>query len=279
MCLLVRMPLQMTRPPGPQGPRALPQKFRCMLPLLLLVTKARRRKPKVEQEDRLLKWMAKHDEVWRRGHRLYKKRKEIWGAKAAELGVSVEHIMGWWKSIKDWYVRLNKVKSGQAAKRYTDREQLILDNCKFYRTQLPSTVSAPMASLQRSEPIPQESVHSEPDSDHEPFDDLQVAERTSAETGHTYCSESRPIKKRKRGEQEEEKTWMKNLRETLKANQELLAHLIQEKPAQSSEHEVFIKYVSDSLHAAPAPVQVAEDPLLCSLRCRFPGDCCSSSAC
>ena len=160
--------------------------------------------------------------------------------------------MGWWKSIKDWYVRLNKVKSGQAAKRYTDREQFILDNCKFYRTQLPSTVSAPMASLQRSEPIPQESVDSEPDSDHEPFDGLQVAERTSAETGHTYCSESRPSKKRKRGEQEEEKTWMKDLRETLKANQELLAHLIQEKPAQSSEREVFIKYVSDSLRAAPA---------------------------
>ena len=45
---------------------------------------------------------------------------------------------------------------------------------------------------------------------------------------------------------------MKDLRETLKVNQELLAHLIQEKPAQSSECEVFIKYVSDSLRAAPA---------------------------
>ena len=100
-----------------------------------------------------------------------------------------------------------------------------------------------MASLQRSEPIPQESVDSEPDSDQEPFDDLQVVERTSAKTGHNYCSESRPNKKRKRGEQEEE--WMKDLRETMKANQQLLADLMQEKPAQSSEREVFINYVSD----------------------------------
>ncbi|KAL4221144.1 hypothetical protein ACF0H5_019403 [Mactra antiquata] len=49
----------------------------------------------VEQEERLLEWMAEHEEVWRRGHRLYKKRREISGAKAAELGVTMDHIMGW----------------------------------------------------------------------------------------------------------------------------------------------------------------------------------------
>ena len=38
----------------------------------------------------------------------------------------------------------------------------------------------------------------------------------------------------------------------MKANQQLLAQLVQEKPAQSSEREVFIRYVSDSLRAAPA---------------------------
>ena len=215
----------------------------------------------VEQEERLLEWMAEHDEVWRRGHRLYKKRKEIWGAKAAELGVSTEHILGWWKSVKDWYVRLNKVKSGQAAKKYTDREQFILDNCKFYNTQLPSTVSAPMVSLQRSNPNLKVRVsESEPDSDQEqaptPLDDLEVLESTSAEAGRASSSHSRPStssrlsKKRKRGEEEEE--WMKDLRETMKANQKLLAQLVQEKPAQSSEREVFIKYMSDSLRAAPA---------------------------
>ena len=62
--------------------------------------------------------------------------------------------------------------------------------------------------------------------------------------------QSRPSKKRKRGEQEEE--WMKDLRETMKVNQQLLAHVMQEKPAQSSEREVSIKFVSDSLRAAPA---------------------------
>ena len=163
----------------------------------------------VEQEERLLEWMAEHDEVWRWGHLHYKKRKQIWGAKAAELGVSVEHIIGWWKSVKDWYVRLNKVKSGQAAKKYTDREQFILHNCKFYSSQLPSTVSAPMVSLQRSEPtLPARVSDSEPDSDQEqaltPLDDLEVLESTSAEAGRASSCQSRPSRKRKRGEQEEE---------------------------------------------------------------------------
>lgn len=181
----------------------------------------------VEQEERLLEWMTEHEEVWRRGHRLYKKRNEIWGAKAADMGVSVEHILGWWKSVKDWYVRLNKVKSGQAAKKYTDREQFILDNCKFYKTQLPSTSSAPMVNFQMSEPaLRAPGSESEPDSDQEqaaiiPLEDLEVVERTSAEAGRATShqprpgSSSRPNKKRKGGEQEEE--WMKDLRKTMKA--------------------------------------------------------------
>ena len=83
--------------------------------------------------------------------------------------------MGWWKSVKDWYVRLNKVK-----KRYTDREQFMTAASFTEHSCRLCTGSAPMVSLQRSEPIPQESVDSEPDSDQEPLDDLQVAERTSA---------------------------------------------------------------------------------------------------
>lgn len=100
-----------------------------------------------EMEANLLEWMVEHEEVWRRGNRLYKKRREIWAAKADELGLELDHIMGWWKSVKDWYVRLTKVKSGQAAKKYTDRERYILDSLQFYKTQLPSTKSDPMVSL------------------------------------------------------------------------------------------------------------------------------------
>ena len=118
-----------------------------------------------------------------------------------------------------------------------------------------------MVSLQRSNPNPKVRVsESEPDSDQEqaptPLEDLEVLESTSAEAGRASSSHSMPStssrlsKNRKRGEDEKER--MKDLRETMKANQKLLAQLVQEKPAQSSEREVFIKYISDSLRAAPA---------------------------
>ena len=168
--------------------------------------------------------MAEHEEVWWRGHRQYKKRMEIWGAKAVEIRVSVEHIMGWWKSVKDWYVCLNKVKSGQAVKKYTDREKFIIDNCKFYKTQLPSTNSAPMVSLQMTTSTqPARVSDSDQGSDQEQAPalldaNLEVVEKTSAEAGHS----SRSMKKRRRDDQEEE--WMKDLRDTMKANQQMLAH-------------------------------------------------------
>ena len=94
-----------------------------------------------KMEEDLMEWMAEHDEVWRWGHHLYKTRKQIWAAKTDEMGLPLEHIMGWWKSIKHWYVRLTKNKSGQAAKKYTDREKFIVDSLQFYQTQLPSTKS------------------------------------------------------------------------------------------------------------------------------------------
>lgn len=50
--------------------------------------------------------------------------------------------MGWWKFIKDWYVRFTKKKYVQAPKKYTDREVL-----QFYQTQLPSIKSEPMKNF------------------------------------------------------------------------------------------------------------------------------------
>lgn len=217
-----------------------------------------------EVEASVLEWMAEHDEVWRRGHRLYKKRREIWAAKADELGLQLDHIMGWWKSVKDWYVRLTRVKSGQAAKKYTDREKYIIKRLQFYKTQLPSTKFEPMLSLPRTSTQTSRVSDSDPDSDQEEAprsqeetpthleDDLEAVERTSAEaTQSSSQTSSRQLKKRRKREVDHEEEWMKELRGTMKANQQLLTQLIQEKPAQS-EREAFIKYVADSLRAAPA---------------------------
>ena len=208
-----------------------------------------------EMETNLLEWMVEHDEVWRRGHRLYKKRREIWAAKADELGLELQHIMGWWKSVKDWYVRLTKVKSGQAPKKYTDRERYILDNLQFYKTQLPSTKSDPMVSFPMTSTQISQASDSELDSDQEcsptPQEtDLEAVEMTSAQASQSQSS-SRQIKKRRKREVDREEEWMKDLRETMKANQQLLTQLIQDRPA-TSEREAFIKYVGESLRSAPA---------------------------
>ena len=45
--------------------------------------------------------------------------------------------------------------------------------------------------------------------------------------------------------------WLNDLTETMKANQQLLTQLIQDRPA-TSEREAFIKYVGESLRSAPA---------------------------
>ena len=208
-------------------------------------------------EEDLMEWMAEHDEVWRRGHRLYKTRKQIWAAKADEMGLPLEHIMGWWKSIKDWYVRLTRNKSGQAAKKYTDREKFIVDSLQFYQTQLPSTKSEPMKNLAltSSQATTSRVSDSEADSDQPASqleeDDLETVERESAKAAQTSSQTSRMnSKKRRKKEVDQEEEWMKELRETMKANQQLLSQLIEEKPA-ASEREAFIKYVADSLRAAP----------------------------
>ena len=75
-------------------------------------------------EDQILEWMAEEGEgVWRRGSANYKRRMEIWAAKGLEFGLTGEYLEGWWKSIRDWFVKLSrKPSSGSAAKKLTDRE-------------------------------------------------------------------------------------------------------------------------------------------------------------
>ena len=156
-------------------------------------------------EEDLLEWMAEHDEVWRRGHRLYKTRKQIWAAKADEMGLPLEHIMGWWKSIKDWYVRLTKNKSGQAAKKYTDREKFIVDSLQFYQTQLPSTKFEPMKNLAltSSQATTSRMSDSEADSDQPASQleegDLENVEIESAEAAKTSSQTSRMTSKKRSG--------------------------------------------------------------------------------
>ena len=52
--------------------------------------------------------------------------------------------------MRDWFVKLTKKKSGQEAKKLTDREQFVVDRLAFYKPQGRASVSQPMLPLQRT---------------------------------------------------------------------------------------------------------------------------------
>lgn len=54
--------------------------------------------------------------------------------KAAELGISEGHLECWWKGVKDWHVKLIKKRSDQATKIHTERENWVLKNVAFYKS-------------------------------------------------------------------------------------------------------------------------------------------------
>lgn len=89
--------------------------------------------PDTEQD--LVEWMRDRSYLWMRSSRDYKKKTEAWEAKAEEIGISADYLGHWWKHLKDWYVRLIKVASGQERKPLTDRDKWVLKNISFYKGQ------------------------------------------------------------------------------------------------------------------------------------------------
>ena len=85
-----------------------------------------------DQEEEVVEWLQANDFLWLRSSRDYHKKKAAWEEKARSLGVSLQHLEKWWKNTKDWYVKIRKSKSGQAARQYTERDRWLLKNLAFY---------------------------------------------------------------------------------------------------------------------------------------------------
>ena len=102
-----------------------------------------------EQEAMAVDAIREAPAIWRCGHCQYKERRKFLAAIAGTLGVPTANLEGWWKGVRDWFVRLSRKKSGQAAKPLTDREQWIVQNIKFFMPQARASEGAgqPMASL------------------------------------------------------------------------------------------------------------------------------------
>ena len=100
-----------------------------------------------QQEDSVFEWLQENELLWRRGHRHFKdtqRKKALWEAKGQELEVTTDVLQGWWRGMHTWYVKLHKLKSGQAAKKLTDREKYVMERCAFYEGELRHRTSAPM---------------------------------------------------------------------------------------------------------------------------------------
>ena len=91
-----------------------------------------------EEEDELLAWVKDNPCLWDGRKKEFKntdKKDKLWHDKATEKGyVDRGHIHGWWKDMKDQYVKYdksiqNKTKDAQF---FTDRQKYILDKVAFY---------------------------------------------------------------------------------------------------------------------------------------------------
>lgn len=219
------------------------------------------------QEEALVEWIQAKDGIWRRGSSQYKTRKHLWEAKAEEMGVTVKHLEGWWKSQKDWYVRLNNKKSGQAAKQYTDREQWVLRKLAFYSGQVKSQQeeSQPLSHLSRREPRRDLPLMDSDDSDagktldHRQPSSSQVPSTSQvqdlvgmeAEAARTESSSQQSRSRRRRRDESQEEAWMQELRDSIRANTEMLGRMVSSRPNPNPEREFFIQYVCDSMRNMP----------------------------
>ena len=88
-----------------------------------------------EQEEQVVEWLQGNDFLWLRSSRDYSRKKAAWECKAKELNITLQHLEKWWKNTKDWYVKVKKGKSGQGARRLTDRDRWLLTHLAFYNSE------------------------------------------------------------------------------------------------------------------------------------------------
>lgn len=91
-------------------------------------------------EDDLVEWFRENDSLWNTQRTAYRdraRRQRLLATKAEQIGISVEHLWTWFKSLRDMFTRLDKNKSGDGQPTFTEREQWIRE--KFKKSCLQST--------------------------------------------------------------------------------------------------------------------------------------------
>jgi hypothetical protein len=86
------------------------------------------------EEEELIEWIGEKEILWNsklKDFRRTDKKGAMWEERAREMDQTPELLQGWWQGIKDQYTKLHKKKSGQGTPVMTERQQWIVQHCKF----------------------------------------------------------------------------------------------------------------------------------------------------
>ena len=106
-----------------------------------------------ETEEAVLEWIKEHEFLYNRGHAQWKdtdKRKALWASKADEVGKTAKKLNMWFNTLRTKYGKLTKKKSGDGAKKPTDRDQWILTTLSYldgHITRIPSRQSCSVSNV------------------------------------------------------------------------------------------------------------------------------------
>lgn len=91
----------------------------------------------VQEEQAMCDFLRENTILWdikKTDYRRVDKKSKVWEDQAMAMGKTVEHLQGWFKSLRDTYTRLDKKKSGDGAPELTEREQWVKANFSFLKT-------------------------------------------------------------------------------------------------------------------------------------------------
>uniref|UniRef100_UPI0035901DB8 uncharacterized protein n=1 Tax=Myxine glutinosa TaxID=7769 RepID=UPI0035901DB8 len=90
-----------------------------------------------EEEQLMCDFLRENAILWdikKTDYRRVDMKAKLWEDQAKAMGKTVEHLQGWFKSLRDTHTRLDKKKSGDGAPEMTEREQWVKANFGFLTT-------------------------------------------------------------------------------------------------------------------------------------------------
>ncbi|XP_014663104.1 PREDICTED: uncharacterized protein LOC106805847 [Priapulus caudatus] len=191
----------------------------------------------VQEEQLMCDFLCENVILWdikKTDYRKVDKKTKLWEDQAKAMGKTVEHLQGWFKSLRDIHTRLDKKKSGDGAPELTEREQWVKANFGFLKTVVRHHAE-PVNSVKATI-----AAHS---------GDLEAAEAACAaivvddDSKPSTVPSSSSQRKSKRGQDDDQ--LLQSLQKRVHESGELLKGIAQPQPITAT--AAFANYVHDSL--------------------------------